>query len=308
MAPVTGPPGVRSQRRVAGIVGAALACGLLAACAVTPDDAGPGPATLTDADEALLKRAELLLVQACMKRQGFRYWVPEPPAAQDRRGAGFVLDDPAWAREHGYGLLDQRQMEESKRNDLNKAYRDSLPPADRTRYSVALGGGGDNKVLTATLPDGGTIHNALGGCQAYGKERLYGDRQRWFRLEKTATNLVPLYMRELTGDPRFSTALTAWSACMRRHRHTYVSPSEIRAALPGLTADLAPDRAHALEVELAVAEATCARTSSLADTVRALQARYRAKVHERFAAELDAHGRVVRGALERARKISESGA
>ncbi|MFC3986516.1 hypothetical protein [Streptosporangium jomthongense] len=288
-------------RAVAVIAGHALILGSLAGCATGPS---APPAPLTQTDYVVLKRAELLLIRDCMREQGFWYWVPK--MWEPSRGFGLVLDDPGWAREHGYGGLDQQEVMREKRDDPNLAYRDSLPAARRARYTLAMGGGDDVKVLAAHLPDGGTINNALGGCQLSSNEKLYGDRERWFPLDALASNIAPLYMRAITKDARFTTALSSWSRCMRGKGHTYTTPMEIRAALPGLTKGLAPAQAHAVEVKLAVAEATCARATSLTSTLRALQAEYRPKVEGPNAAGLRTHARLLREALERAKEINHS--
>ncbi|MFI6296263.1 hypothetical protein ACIBEJ_32035 [Nonomuraea sp. NPDC050790] len=287
-------------RRRAAWAAWAVLCASLTSCAQEP------ARELTAAEHAELERAEHLLVRRCMAAAGFRYHPPAAPAGDDARHLSLlVLDDIAWARRNGYGGRIQQKVLAARPHDPNRLYRDSLDPARRERYDLALGGGRDTKVLSARLPGGGTINNALGGCRGTAKDRLYGDRATWFRLDKIASNLQPLYLPELTKDPRFVTALTAWSACMRRGGHAYASPPEIRAALPGLTAGLKPDDAHAAEVRLAVTEATCARSSGLPGTARALQPHYLAKAARPYAEELAEHGRMLRAALDRARRPPE---
>ncbi|WP_433212739.1 hypothetical protein [Microtetraspora malaysiensis] len=288
-------------RAAAVIAGHVLALGLLTGCGAGPS-APPTP--LTQADYVVLKRAELLLIRDCMQEHGFRYWVPK--MWEPSRGFGLVIDDPDWAREHGYGGLDRQKAMQEKRDDPNLAYRDSLPAARQAQYALAMSGGDDIKVLTAHLPDGGTINSALGGCQLSSSEELYGNRERWFRLDTLASNIAPLYMREIAKDARFTAALSSWSRCMRGKGHAYATPPEIRAALPDLTDGLAPAQAHAVEVKLAVAEATCARAISLTSTLRALQAEYRPKVEGPNAAGLRTHARLLREALERAEEINHS--
>ncbi|GGT18989.1 hypothetical protein ACFFV7_52830 [Nonomuraea spiralis] len=291
----------RRGQAAALIAGHVLALGLLAGCGAAPSSP---PAPLTEADYVVLKRAELLLIRDCMQEQGFQYWVPK--MREPSRGFGFVIDDPDWAREHGYGGLDQQRAVQAKRDDPNLAYIRSLPAPRRAQYVLAMRGGDDVRVLTAHLPDGGTINNALGGCELSSSEELYGNRERWFLLDRLASNMTPLYMREITKDARFTAALSSWSQCMRGKGHTYTTPPEIRAALPGLTKGLAPAQAHTVEVKLAVAEATCARATSLPSILRTLRVEYQPKAEGPYAADLQTHARLLREALERAKEINRA--
>ncbi|MBB5080952.1 hypothetical protein [Nonomuraea endophytica] len=276
-----------------------LLCAGLASCAQEP------ARELTAAEYARLEGAEQLLIQSCMIRAGFRYQPPAAPDGDARQLSLLLLEDVGWARRNGYGGRIQRGILAARPHDPNRLYRESLAPAQRERYDAALSGGRDTKILSARLPGGGTINNAMGGCRGASKDRLYGDRATWFRLDKIASNLQPLYLPELTKDKQFVAALAAWSACMRGHGHIYASPPEIRAALPGLTANLKPGDAHAAEVKLAVAEATCARSSGLAGTARALQPHYLATAARPYAEELAEHGRMLLAALEKAKKTPE---
>ncbi|WP_217213101.1 hypothetical protein [Streptomyces sp. AC550_RSS872] len=127
------------------------------------------------------------------------------------------------------------------------------------------------------LPAGGTISTTSTGCLAEAKGNLYGDTATWFRVNKIATSLTPLYVPHLVKDPRFVKAVEAWSRCMREAGHAYASPDEIREDRHALTQGRSAARAHAAEVQLAVTEATCAVKTSLGKTARALERKYRAK-------------------------------
>ncbi|MEV4374829.1 hypothetical protein AB0J71_47820 [Nonomuraea sp. NPDC049637] len=282
-----------------------LACGLTASCAgrsSTPPPQGEGNVTraLTAADRIRLDQAESVLVQQCMARQQFRYWVPPAPKAVERRPFEVVLDDLIWAKQYGYGGLIRAEENRQARTDPNIAYRRSLDKADLDRYLVALKGGSDRRVVTAKLPTGMTVQHALGGCEAHAKQELYGDGQTWFRLDRFVSNLLPLYMPQVAQDRRYIAALAAWSTCMRKRGHAFRSPAEIRQTLPRLTDGLAPAQAHPVEVKLAVAEASCARESALGTTARSLAASYRAPVEARFADDLATHRALQRTALQRA--------
>ncbi|MEU0188414.1 hypothetical protein ABZ250_00825 [Streptomyces afghaniensis] len=68
--------------------------------------------------------------------------------------------------------------------------------------------------------------------------------------------------------------------------------------LYALTAGLSPARAHATEVELAVAEATCAVETSLARTARALEREYRTEKLRRYSHDIALYQRMRLTALE----------
>ena len=64
--------------------------------------------------------------------------------------------------------------------------------------------------------------------------------------------------------------------------------------------------AYAVEVGLAVAEATCATTTPLAETARALDTGYREKRLARYSGEIAAYRQMRLGALDRAERITGS--
>jgi hypothetical protein len=66
----------------------------------------------------------------------------------------------------------------------------------------------------------------------------------------------------------------------------YADPEAVQSDLPARTEGLSDRKANALERELAVAEATCARTSTLATTARRLDVEYGAPVRRRYADDI----------------------
>ncbi len=293
-------------------LGAIVAAAAVAGCAAGGEGSARGEGRqvgagevrdLTDAEQIVVDRATQLLVRECMEEAGFRYW-PEPVAGVDeRRGGGYVLDDVGWARRHGYGTRLQEKALAAQKNDRNHAYANALPEARRVRYSKTLDGDPSAAVLTVELPAGGTVQTPRHGCRAEAKGTLYGDFPAWFRAEKTATNLTPLYVPDLLADERFGTARTAWSACMRARGHDYADPARIRERLPRLTRGLSEAKAHAVEVELAVAEARCAtEETSLVRTARALEREYRGGLRE-YRDDVADHRRMQHAALERAEEL-----
>jgi hypothetical protein len=269
-----------------------------------PNDGTRSPGRdLTDAEQIVVDRAEQLLVKKCMERKGFRYWVGPIAGLADRRGNGYVLDDVAWAKRYGYGRELAEKARKAQENDPNHPYANGLPEAERIRYSLALEGGPSTGVLSVELPGGGTIGTPRGGCLAAAKGELYGDFPTWFRADKTVSNLTPLYVPDLVKDKRFVHAVAAWSACMREAGHRYADPPELREKRSELTKGLSAAQTRTTEVELAVAEATCATETSLGDTARALEREYRGRLH-RYAEDIATRQRMALAALSRAEGVT----
>ncbi|MCX4982946.1 hypothetical protein [Streptomyces sp. NBC_00572] len=301
----------------------ALVGGLLLSCA-PPNGLADGhaaartgerrsaPAGLNASERALLDRAEQLLVKRCMGGRGLPYWIVPRLSEEESRSVGYVLDDVAWAGEHGYGSRLRHKELAAKRSDPNLVHRDQLTGQRLVVYTDALYGGPDTPTLSARVPGGGTITSQLGGCHGTALEELYGDRAAWFRVGKIAANLTPLYGAELRRDPRLTSAVTAWSRCMRRAGHPYPDPPAAHDAAAKATAqdgDTAVDaaaerRRFAIEVELAVTEATCAAETGLGRAGRALETEYRDGLDGEYLDALAEHDRIERRALARARDIA----
>jgi hypothetical protein len=292
------------------LVGAATTgCAAESAAGPSGKHARPGSGEtreLTDTEKILVQRAEQTLIKKCMGDAGFKYWTGPLPTVDELNGGGFVLTDPDWAKRNGYGSRLQQKLQETQRDDPNHAYLNALPQQERVRYSRTLEGGPSSVLLTAELPEGGSVRTPREGCQAKAKEQLYGDFERWFQAEKTATNLTPLYVSDLLDDKRFVNALAKWSACMRISGHAYADPPEIRRKLPEITRSLSADKAYAVEVELATTEATCATTTPLSDIARILEDEYRAPVLERYSDAVADYKHMSLAALARAKEITGS--
>lgn len=293
-----------------GAVTAALAA--LAACGAPQDDrasrdrkAGAGLERLTDAQEAKLEWAEQVLVQRCMERQGLKYWPGRPTSPDELKNTTLFLDDVRWAHRHGYGGAMDRKAKQERKKDPNSAYLDGLSEREQARWDEAFFGRGSNRTVSVRLPTGGRIGTTLDGCAANARDTLYGDLTQWFRASKIAENLAPLYAGDLREDQRFKDAVHKWSRCMRGKGHDYATPEKIRGRLPELNERLAPGRAHAAEVRLAVAEARCARSSELGRTVRRLEQEHRDKaIGTRYRAEVDTYLRLQHRALTTAGTVT----
>ncbi|GAB2879111.1 hypothetical protein GCM10027074_54290 [Streptomyces deserti] len=300
------------------IVAATAAVAVLTGCTSGPGSGEPAAAArpaepvreLTQAEQARLGHAEERLIQRCMADEGFRYWVDPPPSADTLRAftRGFVLSDVAWAREHGYGEELQRAYLSAKKRDRNLAYRNSLSPTLRERYVTALSGGPESPVLSVGLPAGGAVRTLDGGCRHVARAELYGDTEAFFRADKIATNLTPVYTPKLVRDKRFTAALRSWSDCM--HGATgrrYADPDAVRTDLHQRIDGLDASKARAVEVGTAVAEATCAQETGLRDTLTLLDRTYGDPVRERHAEEIATSNRMKLTALRRADRIGARG-
>ncbi|MEV6171019.1 hypothetical protein AB0L99_22640 [Streptomyces sp. NPDC051954] len=285
------------RRAMSALTAATIMLGVLAGCRGGSDQgaAGEQVRNLTPAEELRISDAEQLLIKRCMNRAGFRYWTWHVLSAAERRPIGYVQDDVAWAREHGYGSRIAAKSEWGRKHNPNGAYRGSLPVARGKAYDAALDGGPGTPVLTAEVPGGGTIHRRAGGCVSEAQKQLYGDLDTWFHADKVADNLRPLYVPEVMRDKRFGEALRAWSACMRRAGHHHADPGRAREA--------ATKRGFATETEIAAADAACARETSLKTVGKAREAYYVEKLTADYGEELATHRRLRWEALARAEKL-----
>ncbi|MFF5448670.1 hypothetical protein [Streptomyces sp. NPDC012888] len=310
-APETGRAAGPSPRRARGraplAAGFALLPAVLLAAAGCAADAAPArPAApllpLAAAEERVLARAEQVLIARCLHRRGFAYVAHVPQDAAPARRFPYVIDDPAWARAHGFGTDRQRRIAALKAADPNERYFRGLPPRRRQAALAALHG--PRPVgLSARVPGGGVATASDEGCTAEAQRGLYGDLPGWFTAKLTVANLTPLYVPRVREDPRYRRAEAAWGRCMAARGHRHATPDELRRALPRLVHGLPAGPARAEETRLAVAEADCARSSGLGATATALDREYGAGVRHRYRAAIVTELRLQRAALPTARRI-----
>ncbi|MFH9070501.1 hypothetical protein [Streptomyces alboflavus] len=298
------PPRVPAVLATAVLLVAALAaCGSGADAPAARGGRDDAPRRLSDTERYRLAHAEQALIAACMAERGQPYRVWLPLSVAEGRPVGPILDDPRWAREHGYGSRIEAKLTKAKRANPNLAHLKSLTGARRTAYLTALTGGAGAPEMKVTLPTGATITNKLGGCSAYAEKRLYGDRRTWFVAEKTASNLTPLYASKLARVPAYRAAVASWSRCVRTHGYTLASPAAARDRLRTRIPKLPADARFAAEVRLAVAEARCARETRLRQTGQQAEDALRDELPQRIQRELRTHSRLQRAALDRARDV-----
>ncbi|WP_159074241.1 hypothetical protein [Streptomyces dioscori] len=280
----------------------------------TPNPARPtastvtaGPAReLSPAEQGRVDQAEQRLIQRCMADKGFRYWVFPRVDADTFRAFTyrFVQDDVEWSREHGYGERLRQAFFEAKKRDRNLSYQKGLSPTERDRYTTALQGGRDTPMLSAPLPSGGTVRSPGGGCTHSARNELYGDAEAFFRADKVATDLTGVYVPKVMRDPRFTGAMKAWSRCMRDLTGgSYADSDAARADVRKRAAGFGASQARAIEADIAVADATCARRTSLRGIFSRLDREYGDPVRERYADEIATRNRMKLAALRRADHI-----
>lgn len=147
-------PSGRSTARATTTVGviAALASLVLTGCTADTDAAHrTSPAArvkaatvdegITDAQELRIADAEQRLIKQCLNRQGFTYWEAERPSLEESRTLGYVADDVAWARKHGYGSRIAAKEDRARLTNPNLVYRKGLSKERRKAYDDALDGG-----------------------------------------------------------------------------------------------------------------------------------------------------------------------
>jgi len=272
-----------------------LAAGCTTAPAPDPT-ASIGPVReLTARETALLHDAEQILVRDCMRQHGFRYFpLPRNPVPENR-SFPYVIDDVAWARRHGYGSDIQRRLAELDEADPNRRYYNSLSPAQRTAALAAING--ERPVgLSARLPSGGVMARSDRSCTSAAERELYRDLPTWYRVEHVTDDVVGLWRGQVAGDPAFRAAVGRWAVCMREHGYGYTSPALARAELTRPDQPAGRDR----EIQVAVAEATCATSTGLAATATALDQHYASQVRRQYAPEFATRQRLELAALPRA--------
>ncbi|MFJ4878451.1 hypothetical protein ACIP93_25045 [Streptomyces sp. NPDC088745] len=293
-----------TARDAARAVGAAAVASLVLGCAAQSQDTASRPPEAVIrpvGSQQTLDVAENLLERDCMRRSGFDFWVTPPAAPGTRREFPYVVDDVAWAKEHGYGSDQRAALRRAADADPNKRYLLSLDPRRRTSLVAALNGPRPTG-LAVDLPNGARISHSDEGCTAEAERRLYGDLPAWFRATRTVRFLKGERVAAVQQDARYRSARDRWAACMRADGLPYSDPQESRAA-----ADPERGADRARETRTAVAEATCAvstgfsRVAADLDTSYGTSARRR---HPRVYADL---ARLTRAALPRASAVVARG-
>ncbi|MEV7563328.1 hypothetical protein [Streptomyces sp. NPDC089795] len=290
------------RRRWSAVV--AVACGALLAVAawtsLPADGAGRrAPARAPEAAELdLLHTAGELLVQDCMRAQGFSYWpVPRVPHA-DLRDFPYGVDDVDWARDHGFGRRIEQRLDEEAATGPRAQYQSGLSTERLEALGVALMGP-DSKGLAVESPGGGTLSHSDRGCITDSWRQLYGDVRLWFGASETVKQLGATRTARVNQDPAFLRALAGWSECVGRRGFPAVHPVRQRDEQLARTGPAA----EAEDVPMATAQAECARSTGLADTAQDLHRRSSDTIRVEHGAAFDAMRRMQVAALPTARDV-----
>ncbi|MFI9155539.1 hypothetical protein [Streptomyces sp. NPDC053367] len=255
-------------------------------------------APVSNAERSLLHDAEQTLVRRCMSRHGLGYRKVPEHAMKEQRDFPYVVDDVAWAREHGYGSELERRARALRDTDPNRRYARSLDPERRAEAMDVLHGRQRN-ALTVTLPSGAQVGRSDEGCTAEAERELYGDLAAWFRAQAVTQALSGLRRSQVIADPAYTRRVRAWSACMNRRGLHLSDPQAARARFLD-----APGKATSTEERrTAVAEAQCALSSGLSDTAGRLSSRYGDALKSEHRSVFRERDRLQRAALPRARRI-----
>ncbi|WFE53326.1 hypothetical protein [Micromonospora sp. WMMD1155] len=308
-----GPPGGATRTPDSGTrrrgptlirIAAGIALSVMAAWAVVSTGTGAavnaptsGGRPVDATDDELLHRASERLIARCMARHGFTYTEQPPPssAGQDFR---YVLDDVGWAREHGYGALLGRPGAWDQ--DANSVNLEKLSTERQRDWQRTLLGSG--RELTVDLPDLGRMSAPDNGCTADARLTLYRDLAGWYRVRRIADHVGSYVAGKVTGALEYRTGLSVWASCVRQRGYAASSPRELREIVAAEAPESVGEQAREREVDAAEAEAECATSSGLSQTIDALERRYRPEIERRFARELDALRSFEREAVPRARK------
>ncbi|MEU9860025.1 hypothetical protein AB0D99_04060 [Streptomyces sp. NPDC047971] len=267
----------------------------------SPAYPGGLPGRVTE-DDRLLHDAEQHLLRDCMRRHGFTYRVFPLDEDQGVDAFVYVLDDTAWARQHGYGSALRRERTARARSDPNRAYFAALP-ADRKARALVAANGPSPDGLRVTLPGGGTVRRSDRGCVAESQRRLYGDLGAWFGASTRVEALRQIRRSRVMAEGDYTAALGDWRLCMRRAGHPFATPAAARAAALSAAHPLGKAR----EVGLALAEVRCAGESELGRTARRLDDHHGRLLAREHRADVEARDRLRAAALPRARLLLGDG-
>lgn len=220
--------------------------------------------TPTPEQQFVLDNARYTYVKKCMKDQGFTL-VDAPPTQDSPTRSKILFDgyigilDADYAKANGYQLnLDS--IEQAHHYDIGK--NQTYPNKE---YEYALKVSGD------------------GGCLAQAEQALNQGRPS----EDQSTPLLgKIYQDSLKAtftDPGFLAAVELWSSCMKSAGYDYATPHDAFTAYDGfqLTAKTAlrkkgdkasnePPHPSATEVDTAMTDVECKRSSRVADIYRSV--------------------------------------
>jgi hypothetical protein len=146
-----------------------------------------------------LQLLEQVQVRACMARSGFKFPILE------------AIPQVGVPTPTGYShTADVYRI--SLRGNAVSAARAQLPPAEQSRWNLALAGPLRPTVQVTAF--GATAETPKLGCQSAARASVYGDLRSWLLASVISNAMHQEAAARLAADPGVSTALANWNACL----------------------------------------------------------------------------------------------
>ncbi|MEY9846469.1 hypothetical protein ABH940_003556 [Streptacidiphilus sp. BW17] len=240
-----------------------------AAPAATTSAPGSTPViagALPQQDLATVSLADQMLLQSCMRGNGFRYSLFGTGGTRSPATPSAPFDQSvAQAEAHGYGgAALASSLHGNQPPDLNARYMTSLSPAELARYETAAAGSPGDR-LQQRLVNGSIWSVPDHGCQADAYVRLYGSLTAYARYFTFSAQVTEAATQEAAADPAYRSAQRAWVGCVRAQGFQAADPTDLmdQALAPYAQhgANLTAVRKH--ETAMAVAAARCNASTGL---------------------------------------------
>lgn len=268
----------------------------------TEHSAAPLSDGLDEDEHRLLSYAEGTLASRCMAKRGLRYVALMAPR-DDRRRAKWGTDDVSYARKEGYGVKKVSTVDRFVRDDPNAKL--NLAPDQQRTWDEAFFGT-DATRIRVTLPDGDQYEAPGTGCLAEARKQLYGDLQQQTRLFYYMQALRLAAANKVKADPAYLAAVDRWRSCMRSRGYSYPFPLKAIEDATLAYERAGPNgraRAHAREIQIAVADATCGKQSRVVAIATDRERLYQAQVISEQEGDVLAFQEMSATALQRAKTL-----
>ena len=270
-----GDSGTHSRARVRwmlpGLLAVAAGCAVWSARSSAPSSPARASAAviagaLSQQDLATVSLADQMLLQSCMRSQGFQYSLfgtgsTRPPATPTAPFGQSVQQ----AEADGYGgAAMASELSGEQPPDQNADYTKALSPAELARYETAAAGPPGDQ-LEQRLVNGSTWTIPSRGCQADAYVRLYGSLQIYAQYFTFSEQVAESATQEADADPTYKSAQRSWAGCVSAAGYRAANPTDLMdqalAPYSKPTADLTATRKR--ETAIAVAAARCNSSAGL---------------------------------------------
>ncbi|MEV2211388.1 hypothetical protein AB0H86_07925 [Streptomyces sp. NPDC050997] len=247
-------------------------------------------------DEAVLYQAETKLIAACMTDRGFRYKVDEfVPSSDSYQERQLKLGE---RRTEGYGLYREYAAKRSSGSSTsstsstssatgnreesltNDQYVAQLPAQKAAAYMRALRGG-ENDLREMRFDKERAITFSEVGCEAESRKRLFGELDDWAAATYIPQNLNSSLTDNVTKDAKYTAAIRGWKKCMAERGYHYRTPDEAAEQLKAeYQRQGAAESLRRREIDVAVADGTCAERLHIPSVVLSLRKQYAGSLPE----------------------------